>query len=370
MENTPLSVSDALALINQTLEYAYPTIVIEGEVASYKVNQGKFVFFDIKDDAATMGCFMMAFQQRVPIEDGMKIRVVAQPKLTQWGKFSLTVREIHPVGEGSLRRSLQLLVAKLQKEGLLDEARKRSLPAMPERIAVISSVDAAGYADFMKIINQRWGGLEISVAHTAVQGASAAPQIIGALQYFNEQTPLPDIIVIVRGGGSMDDLSAFNDEPLARAIAASRIPVVTGIGHEVDTSVADMVADVRAATPTNAAMIVVPDKREVIESTQRTLQQILLAIERRHRELHERTGAIQEVSLRAIERRYEYLSTVFKMRRSMVLQLNPKLALKRGYSLLYDDNGRLIKSAKVGQTIRIETASSTITAGVTDVTNK
>src|SRR5690606_7984944 len=123
---------------------------VEGEVASYKVNQGKFVFFDIKDESGTLGCFMTVWQQRTPIEDGMKVIVRAIPKLTPWGKFSLTVQSIRPSGEGSLKKSFELLKAKLDKEGLFAVERKRTLPTEPQRIAVISSTQAAGYADFIK----------------------------------------------------------------------------------------------------------------------------------------------------------------------------------------------------------------------------
>ncbi len=164
-----LTVSDFIAVTNQTLEYAYPLVEIEGEVASFKVNQGKFVFFDLKDAGGSVGCFMMLFSLRVPIEDGMKVIVTATPKLTQWGKFSLTVKSIRPSGEGSLKKSFELLLAKLDKEGLFAPERKRPLPALPRYIAVISSPQAAGYADFIKIIGDRWGGLRIDVAAVTVQ---------------------------------------------------------------------------------------------------------------------------------------------------------------------------------------------------------
>src|SRR5665648_273171 len=156
MEKTddPLfSVSDFIALTNQTLEYAYQSVQIEGEVSSFKVNQGKFVFFDIKDDGGSVGCFMTVWQMRVPIEDGMKIIISASPKLTNWGKFSLTVKSIRPVGEGALKKSFELLKAKLDTEGLFALERKRVLPTVPRHIAVISSMQSAGYADFIKILN-------------------------------------------------------------------------------------------------------------------------------------------------------------------------------------------------------------------------
>ena len=154
MEKLQLSVSDFIALTNQTLEYAYPTVVIEGEVASFKINQGKYVFFDLKDSEASVGCFMMAFQLRMPVEDGMKVTIKASPQLTRVGKFSLTVRSIRPSGEGALKKSFELLRAKLAAEGLFASERKRLLPSAPQRIAVVSSTQAAGYADFIKICDR------------------------------------------------------------------------------------------------------------------------------------------------------------------------------------------------------------------------
>ncbi|MEO5499475.1 MAG: exodeoxyribonuclease VII large subunit, partial [Candidatus Saccharimonadales bacterium] len=259
-----LTVSEAIAYVNQTLEYAYPSITIEGEVSSFKLNQNKFVFFDIKDESGILNCFMMAFQLRVPVEDGMKVRITARPKVTDKGRFSLTVRDIKPVGEGSLKRSFDLLKAKLDKEGLFVAERKRQLPYLPSRIGVISSTSAAGYADFVKIISERWGGIELVIAHTQVQGIDAPRQIVRALTHFNEMADPVEAIAIIRGGGSADDLSAFNDEPLVRAIAASRIPTIVGVGHEIDTSLADLAADARAATPSNAAQLLVPDKQEIV----------------------------------------------------------------------------------------------------------
>jgi exodeoxyribonuclease VII large subunit len=275
MENVRLTVSDFVALTNQTLEYAYPSIEIEGEVASFKVNQGKFVFFDIKDADSSVGCFMTVWQLRVPIEDGMKVIITATPKLTQWGKFSLTVKAVRPSGEGALEKSFELLKAKLDGEGLFALDRKRMMPSIPYHIAVISSTQAAGYADFVKILNERFGGLKVDVAHVQVQGVDAPDQMIRALNYINTRDELPEVIVIIRGGGSADDLSAFNDERLVRAIAASRVPTLVGVGHEVDESLADLVADVRASTPSNAAQLLVPDRNEIIRAVRYQVRSLL-----------------------------------------------------------------------------------------------
>jgi exodeoxyribonuclease VII large subunit len=360
MENTlnPLfTVSDFIALTNQTLEYAYPSVEVEGEVASFKVNQGKYVFFDLKDEGGSIGCFMTVWQLRQPIEDGMKIIVTATPKLTPWGKFSLTVRALRPSGEGSLKKSFELLKAKLVAEGLFSPERKRRLPEVPRHIAVISSTQAAGYADFVKIVNDRWGGLKIDVAHVQVQGADAPDQMIRALKYFNEQEALPETVVIIRGGGSADDLSAFNDELLVREIAASRIPTLVGVGHEIDESLADLAADVRAATPSNAAQIIVPDRQEIIRASRYKVQAILPRTIQAIDTMRIQVRETLQQTLENIEVNHERTGETLKQLRQVLAQLDPLVVLKRGYALVRGEQ-------KIGSVIKIETQHAIMEAKV------
>lgn len=363
MENaqSPLfSVSDFLASLNQTLEYAYPSIEIEGEVASFKVNQGKYVFFDLKDAGGSVGCFMTVWQLRLPIEDGMKVIIRAVPKVTQWGKFSLTVQAVRPSGEGSLKKSFELLKAKLDKEGLFAEERKRPLPALPKHIGVISSTQAAGYADFIKILEDRWGGMRIDVAHVQVQGEAAPDQMIRAIKHFNIQEELPEILVIIRGGGSADDLSAFNDELLVREIAASRIPTVVGVGHEVDETLSDLAADLRAATPSNAAQLIVPDKREIIQAVRHlrrhAISRLEYAIENKERLIKE---SLQDAAIQ-IERKLAFAEQELASRRQVLKAFDPRAVLARGYALVRGDE---IPGGK----IEVEKADKIITAEVTHV---
>jgi exodeoxyribonuclease VII large subunit len=357
METVQLTVSDFVAVTNQTLEYAYPLVEVEGEVASFKVNQGKYVFFDLKDSEGTISCFMSVWQLRVPIEDGMKVVIIGAPKLTAWGRFSVTVRSIRPSGEGALKKSFEILRAKLDKEGLFADSRKRSLPYMPEHIAVISSTQAAGYADFLKILGDRWAGVSIDVAHVQVQGARAAEQIVQAISYFNEQEQPPEALAIVRGGGSADDLSVFNDEPLVRAIAASRVPIITGIGHEIDESLADLAADVRAATPSNAAQLLVPDKQSIVVQLQAQLTHALRrlegAIDDEQRTTKERLGQ----ALRRMSEKTDRYATELTQLRRVLLQFDPHSVLARGYALLRGEVG-------VGKQVTIETVDKLITARV------
>ena len=365
MENNPqqvYTVSDFRAVCNQILETAFTGVIVEGEVASYKVNQGKFVFFDLKDDTASVGCFMMLFAQRFPLEDGMRVRVRAVPKLTNWGKFSLTVQQVQPVGEGSLKKSFELLKKKLAAEGLFDAAKKRPLPEKILKIGVISSTQAAGYADFCKILNERWGGLTVLTAHTQVQGMAAADQIMKALKYFNEHGEV-DVIAILRGGGSADDLAVFNDEALVRAIAASKIPVITGIGHEVDESLCDLAADVVASTPSNAAQMLTRDRKEVLANTRADIKRINNLL---NTKIDEITGVNRtEIGRVAQEiyRKIELLKTEVSGQIKVLVQLNPETVLERGYALVRGE-------VAVGQDIEVETSKQVLTANIKAIKEK
>lgn len=363
-DQTPIfSVSDFVASLNQTLEYAYPVVAIEGEVASFKVNQGKWVFFDVKDETSSVACFMSLYSLRVPVEDGMKVVIRATPKITPWGKFSLTVQAIRPSGEGSLKKSFELLKTKLDKEGLFAQERKRLLPEVPSHVAVISSTQAAGYGDFVKIINERWGGMRIDVAHVQVQGASAPEQMIRAIKYFNEQRVLPEVLVIVRGGGSADDLATFNDEPLVREIAASRIPTLVGVGHEIDTTLADMVADKRAATPSNAAQMLVPDKREVVSNLHHLVSRILLRMDSIIEGYQRDVNDTIKTAWSLMDARVDLLLGQLVATRQVLGAYNPHAVLERGYALVRG-------TVAPGEEITIEHTSQIITAEVKNVDNK
>ncbi len=373
MDQTILQVSDLLAIINQTLEYAYPSVTVEGEVASFKVSKGKFVFFDLKDDSGVVNCFMMIYGLRQPLEDGMRVQVVAQPRLTNWGKFSLTVREVRSVGEGSIKRAFELLLAKLQKEGMFDKQRKRHLPVMPERVGLITSIESAGYADFVKILNQRWGGVEVVVADVQVQGSVAAQQMINAISYFNQMAEPPEVLVFLRGGGSAEDLAIFNDEYLTRAVASSRVPTLAGVGHETDTTLVDLVVDVRAATPSNAAQILVPDKtqlaREIQQKQKRLADQVQSSINQIRIVVNQVAQKMVKEMESALAQHYQRVQQVELLLR----QLDPKVALNRGYSLVRTKRGKIVKSVgdvEVGESLKIEVSQATITAGVIDVTKK
>jgi exodeoxyribonuclease VII large subunit len=369
MKDVTLQVSEAIELINETLDAAFPFIVIEGEVASFKVNQGKFVFFDVKDESGSIGCFMMAFSLKFPLEDGMKVKILAQPKLTNWGKFSLTVREVMPVGEGSLKKSFELLKAKLANEGLFEESRKRPLPQIPKRIGVVSSSQAAGYADFIKILENRWGDLEIVLVDVPVQGMEAPNQIIGALKHLNELAEPVDVIAVLRGGGSADDLGAFSHEDVARAIAASRTPTIIGVGHEVDISLADLVADRRAATPSNAAEILVPDKSEVIMRAQRTAEMAHNGVVAAIRVFEEDRGVVVDSIESCIEDQFSRITQKLSAFERTLFQINPEAVLRRGYSIVRRGVDVIASTSDVilNDEVSIQLKDGTIGAKITDV---
>ena len=265
MDELVLSVSDFVSVFNQTISYAYPNVTIEGELESLRVSKGKWVYFNLKDDYSSVKFFGTVAQLPGPLEDGLLIRVKGVPFLHHLYGFSINVQFMQPVGEGSLRRAAQLLELKLTKEGLFDENRKRDLSYPPGRIGLITSVGSAAYHDFIKIIGERWGGISIEVADVQVQGEIAPSQIIKALEYFNSEKEPVDVVVIIRGGGSADDLAAFSSESVTRAVATSRTPTLVAIGHEVDISLAEKAADKRGSTPTHAAELLSPDRRQIVK---------------------------------------------------------------------------------------------------------
>mgnify|MGYP002752443593 FL=1 len=354
------SVSDFIATSNDIFEKSFPSVLIEGEISSFKVNQNKFVFFDLKDEESVLGCFMTVWQLRFPLEDGMKVVAQVKPKLTNWGKFSLTVEKITPKGEGSLKKSLEILKEKLTREGLFDENRKRRIPQDLQKVAVISSTQAAGYADFIKIINERWGGLKIIVAHTQVQGMAASDQIIRAIDFLNSQSELPDVIAIIRGGGSADDLAVFNDEKLVRAVANSRVPIITGIGHEIDQSLCDLAADFAASTPSNVAQILTPNKfdemRFLCSKILRTNDLLLSKIAELKKFNREKN---QEIRNRILQNILDQKREI-QAKKRILESYNPQNILAKGYALI---SGEIA----TGKEITIKTIDKTITAEVKNV---
>ena len=349
------SVTEFLAVCNETFEYAFSSVEVEGEVLNFKVSKGRWVFFDLKDGESTVPCFMTIYQLRTTIRDGMKVVVSGTPRVTQAGRFSLTANQVQPIGDGSIKKAFELLKAKLESQGVFDPKKKRRIPEPLSSIGVISSVSAAGYADFIKILNERWGGLDVWVANCGVQGLAAADEIIHAIDYFNLKGNV-DIIAIVRGGGSSDDLAVFNDELLAKKIASSRIPVITGIGHEVDETIADLAADVRASTPTNAAELLTKDKNAEIWRLYDEFEKINDLIDREisfYQGIPRKDiGLITDFILTKIDDALE----VNALQKSTLESYNPEEVLRQGYSILSGEisPGSVVKITTEKQLIKAE----------------
>jgi exodeoxyribonuclease VII large subunit len=377
-----ISVSAFIAILNETLGFAYPEVIVEGEVSSFKVNQGKWVFFDLKDDEATLGCFLPLSALKVELEDGMKIRAAGTPRLTKWGKFSFTVRRVELAGEGALKRAFELLKARLDQEGLFDPKRKRPLPRFPQRIGLITSAQSAAYSDFMKILHSRWSGVEVLVADVQVQGLAAPDQICGAFDELNQLPQPVEVIVLIRGGGSLEDLQAFNSEAVARKVAGSRAPTIVGVGHEVDISLADFAADCRAVTPTDAARIVVPDAREMANlvatyraSLGRCLDQLLartnqhlasqvLRLERFISWPRQQLAGWQDRLMKAASNLLQRDKVKVEHLTRLIKGFDPAAILRRGYSITTHQQRVVTASSQVptGGSVMIQLAEGTIKA--------
>lgn len=365
MKNNPITVSEFNALINQTLEFAYGEVVVEGEVASYKVNQGKWVFFDLKDNESVVGCFIPIFQLKTKLEDGMLVRVTATPQLTKWGKFSLTVRSVDLAGEGSVKRAFELLKAQFEKEGLFAAERKRILPEFPDRVMLITSKQAAAYNDFVTVLNDRWQGIAIDHIQVQVQGGDAPASIAKAIENANQFSENYQALVLIRGGGSAEDLQAFNSEEVVRAVFGSNIPTLVGIGHEDDVSLAELAADVRAATPTDAARRLVPDKKEImhklstisavqvnaitgrIEGISKLMTRFEHAFSVRLQSLQHEAAIISEKLDRLMTDKIALVQNRLGQTARLLRTLDPATVLARGYSITRVNNSVITASTQV-----------------------
>lgn len=368
----PWTVTELTAKIRGTLEPAFPSIWIQGEVSNYRPAASGHAYFSLKDSGASVSAAAFGWgAKRRPFELRDGLEVICRGRLTVYpprGSYQLTVDHLEPVGAGALQQAFEALKAQLQGEGLFDPARKRALPRFPERIAIVTSPTGAAVQDMLNILRRRAPHVRVLVIPALVQGAEAPRHLLRALEAANRHS-LGDVVVLARGGGSIEDLWAFNDENLARAIAASRLPVVSAVGHEVDFTISDFVADLRAPTPSAAAEILTggwvdalsrfADHRRRLASSiarelmirRQLLDQVAARVVSPQEKLRDRRRLCEDLRhrlRRAADVRLERARTQLGGVSGRLHALSPLQVLERGYTLVQEDapDGRVLRSAR------------------------
>jgi len=286
--SSAITVSELNRQARALLEKGLARLWVEGEISNLARPASGHVYFSLKDDSAQIRCAYFRQRQRRPtinLKDGDQVLAFGRVSIYEArGDYQLIVEQVEPAGEGELRRRFEALKKKLASEGLFDEELKRPIPELPRRIGVVTSPSGAAIRDILTVLRRRFAAIPVIVYPTAVQGEAAANQIVSALSAAAKRGEC-DVIIIARGGGSLEDLWPFNEEVVARAISDSSIPIVSAIGHEVDFTISDFVADLRAPTPSGAAELVVPDQAEWLRSLKRTAARIA-SLGRRYLEDH------------------------------------------------------------------------------------
>lgn len=363
-------------------------LFVRGELSNYKTYPSGHHYFSMKDEGGTLRCVMFrreAAALRFRPQNGMKVlafgRVTVYPRD---GQYQLYVSTLTPDGVGDLHAAFEQLKAKLAAEGLFDPAHKKPIPRYPRRIALVTSPAGAAVRDMLRILGARWPMAQVSVVPCRVQGAEAPAEIAGAIAWVNAQD-LADLIITGRGGGSMEDLWCFNDEGVARAIYASRIPVISAVGHEPDVTIADYVADLRAATPSNGAELAVPDQNEqyallshlgrrMAKAVERQLGESRAALDRAagHRMLRDPMSWVEDRRL-LLDRQQERLAHALSLKLSESRQqtarlaasldaLSPLKVLSRGYAIAQGPRG-IVKSVgdvELGDTVELRVGDGSI----------
>jgi len=382
------TVSEITQDIKSILENTFSEVWVEGEVSNLRPSSAGHVYFSLKDKEAVLSGVIFsrtAAQIRFKLEDGLKI--ICFGKIDVYpprGNYQLIIEKVEPKGIGALQLALEQLKAKLEKEGLFSSERKRSLPYLPSRVGVVTSLSGAAIKDILKVLERRFSDIHVVINPAKVQGDGAKDEIaqaINELNLFNKNVSPGErieVLIVGRGGGSIEDLWAFNEEIVARAIFNSKIPVISAVGHERDVTIADLVADVRAATPSVAAELVLPEKEELRQELSDLNQGIFTAM--RHildllgRELESgvrKLSLLNPVTLlkqhqerivdlaRQIYVRAEHFfklkEAAFKSAVEKLSSLSPLNILSRGYSITFKADGAVIKdseSVKAGERIR------------------
>ncbi len=366
------TVSELSQGIKYLLETNFRELWVEGEISGLKVSSLGHTYFDLKDANSNIsGVLFRGFAQGLKFElaNGLLVRV--RGNITTYdrqSKYQLMAKAIEPAGIGPLQLAFEQLKKKLQAEGLFDQARKRPIPALPQKIAVVTSPTGAAIRDILSVLKRRYANMHIIVAPVKVQGAGSAEEIANAIIDLNENFPDIDVMLVGRGGGSMEDLWSFNEEIVARAIANSGIPVISCVGHETDFTIADFVADLRAPTPSAAAELVVKSKVElaanIAQLEKRLLQSLriyyenlsgrfrrlaasrmlanpLALLERPVRRLDDAVEGLFSASSDRLRRAGEKLN----LQSEKLKALSPLFPLRKGYAIVKDAGGKAVKTA-------------------------
>jgi exodeoxyribonuclease VII large subunit len=371
---TPLlTVTELTAMVKEVLETGFAEVGLRGEVSNLARPRSGHVYFSLKDDGAQCRAVLWKLQaQRLVFDlaDGMAVR--AWGSLTVYpprGEYQLSVRKIEPEGIGALELAFRQTVERLAAEGLFDPARKRRLPRFPRRIVVVTSPTGAAIRDLVQVMGRRWPGVEILIAAARVQGVGAAQEIARAIAVANRIADV-DFLILARGGGSLEDLWAFNEEIVARAIFHSMRPVVSAVGHEVDVTVADFVADLRAPTPSAAAELCVPDAKEIRVSLEHLATRLGRGVSHPLKQARSALEALSDRAGRAIRRDLDRRRETLGRHAAQLDALGPLAVLSRGYSLtLRAEDGILLRSAvdaPPGTLIRTRLSSGTLLSRVED----
>jgi exodeoxyribonuclease VII large subunit len=367
-----LSVSELNNTVRTLLEEGFPSVWVTGEVSNLARPSSGHQYFSLKDSQAQLRSVIwrgIGLRLRVQLKDGME--VIARGRLTVYvarGDYQLIVEEIHPRGFGALELALRQLKERLFALGYFDPRRKKPLPPWPRRVALVTSPSGAAVRDMLEILGRRWPAVEVWICPVRVQGDGAAQEIAAAIGLLNRLKPTTDVIIVGRGGGSAEDLWAFNEEVVAHALFASRIPVVSAVGHEIDLTIADLVADRRALTPSEAAELVVPNRAELsdsitdcatrlrglvnarLERARRGVQDLAerrafrLPLER-IRDAERRLDELAERLARVARQRLERLQQAVGAAAARLETLSPLNVLGRGYSLTRSESGQVIRDA-------------------------
>lgn len=389
-----LKVKDLNRVAKELLERSFPLVMVEGEISNFKRHMPSgHLYFTLKDDEAQVRVVMWrsdAVRLRFEISDGMKMIVKGKVSLYESrGDFQLYAISMVPAGQGVLQLAFEQLKKKLEAEGLFREEHKRPLPEFPRRIGVVTSIEGAAVRDIISVIRRRFPLVELVVIPVKVQGEGAAAEIARAIQQMNRLGNV-DVLIVGRGGGSLEDLWAFNEEVVARAIYDSKIPVISAVGHQVDYTISDFVADVRAATPSAAAELVVPDRLEllaglqstirsmsksVIQNTERltleldrfanhyALQQPASNVEQKSQFVDELTERLQTHTLHFFEKNVERIAAT----ESRLNALSPYHVLRRGYAFVEGPRGvvRSVRNVEIGDETTIHLQDGTLDSRIT-----